>query len=538
MLFFNWRLFIIFAFVLIPRILRPARLWGLYVDYMSDNNGQDVTSPNKDYRRTIKYLGIFGGAQGLSMFLNIVRNKFASILLGARGLGFIALYNRTLQMFSECTNLSLSFSAVRKLASVYENEDEESAEYCVKIIRSVALLTGLVGMLLFMMLSPFISNWIFGSHSYYVTRFLMLSPVILFMAVSGGEVAVMRGVRRLNSLALYSVWTALSSVAISVPLYFVMGLGGIFPSIFFIAFFQMAGALFFTLRIYRYRVSPFSLKLLRDGVDMIKMGAGYIYSSILTSLSVWLVCKALSQIGDGASTGLFSAGFTIICMLPSILFAALDSDYYPRLSGIFGRHKERNEVVNGQIEVHILIQAPLILGVIVLLPELIPLLYSNDFEPALKMTQIAMFALLFNTVTYPLSFMPLSKGDSFTFLVQESIYNVSFVVLIVLGYSRYGLTGVGVAMAMARVIDLISAYMIAHYKYSFSFSSRVKRCFFMHAAIYIVACYSVFVIESHFNRAILCFGCVACSVLLSMYMLSVHGNLLYKLFQRLFKRKG
>ena len=516
------------------RVLRPEKIIS---NVMSDNSGQNTTSMNSDYRRTIKYLGIFGGAQGFSIVLNMVRNKFASILLGTRGLGFIALYNRTLQMFSECTNLSLSFSAVRKLASVYETEDVQSAEYCVKIIRSIALLTGLVGMLLFMIASPFISNWIFGSHSYYVSRFLMLSPVVLFMAVSGGEVAIMRGVRKLNSLALYSVWTAMSAVAVSVPLYFVMGLGGIFPSIFFIAFFQMAGALYFTLRLYRYRVAPFSLSLLRDGVDMIKMGAGYIYSSMLTSFSIWLVCKALSQMGDGTSTGLFSAGFAIICMLPSILFAALDSDYYPRLSGVFGRHKERNDIVNSQIEVHVLVQAPLILGVIVLLPQLIPLLYSSDFEPALRMTQIAMFALLLNTVTYPLSFMPLSKGDSFTFLVQESIYNVSFVVSIVVGYSWHGLSGVGVAMAATRVVDFVSAYLIARYKYSFRFSRRVIKYFIIQFVIYGIVAYAVFFIDGKFNRILLSFGSVACSLLISMYMLSLHGNMLYKLYQRIFKKR-
>lgn len=516
------------------RVLCPEKIIS---NVMSDNSGQNTTSMNSDYRRTIKYLGIFGGAQGFSMVLNMVRNKFASILLGTRGLGFIALYNRTLQMFSECTNLSLSFSAVRKLASVYETEDVQSAEYCVKIIRSIALLTGLVGMLLFMIASPFISNWIFGSHSYYVSRFLMLSPVVLFMAVSGGEVAIMRGVRKLNSLALYSVWTAMSAVSVSVPLYFVMGLGGIFPSIFFIAFFQMAGALYFTLRLYRYRVAPFSLSLLRDGVDMIKMGAGYIYSSMLTSFSIWLVCKALSQMGDGTSTGLFSAGFAIICMLPSILFAALDSDYYPRLSGVFGRHKERNDIVNGQIEVHVLVQAPLILGVIVLLPQLIPLLYSSDFEPALRMTQIAMFALLLNTVTYPLSFMPLSKGDSFTFLVQESIYNVSFVVSIVVGYSWHGLSGVGVAMAATRVVDFVSAYLIARYKYSFRFSRRVIKYFIIQFVIYGIVAYAVFFIDGKFNRILLSYGSVACSLLISMYMLSLHGNMLYKLYQRIFKKR-
>ena len=153
------------------------------------------------------------------------------------------------------------------------------------------------------------------------------------------------------------------------------------------------------------------------------------------------------------------------------------------------------------------------------------------------MTQIAMFALLLNTVTYPLSFMPLSKGDSFTFLVQESIYNVSFVVSIVVGYSWHGLSGVGVAMAATRVVDFVSAYLIARYKYSFRFSRRVIKYFIIQFVIYGIVAYAVFFIDGKFNRILLSFGSVACSLLISMYMLSLHGNMLYKLYQRIFKKR-
>ncbi len=529
--------FSIFAFKCFGRvnICKCACILQDRVVNIDDKKGQEVSQG--DYRHIVKYLSIFGGAQGISMFLNIVRNKFASILLGANGLGLIALYNRTIQMFSDCTNLSLSFSAVRKMSDVYENGSVVDAEHCVKIIRSVAFLTGLVGTLLFLLASPFLSKWIFGSYGYYASRFAMLSPVVLFMAVSGGEVAILRGVRQLNKIALYSVWTAVSAVAAAVPLYYFMGLGGIFPAMFLIAFMQMAGVLYFSKKLYRYRISPFSLALLREGIDMVKLGVGYIYASILTSCSIWLICKALSEIGNGTVTGLFSAGFVLVSMLPSILFAALDSDYYPRLSGIFCRSKERNTMINEQIEVHILVQTPIILGFIVVLPELLPLLYTHEFMPALKMTQIAMFALMLNTLTYPMSFMPLSKGDSFTFLVQESVYNVSFVVFVVLGYYRHGLVGIGLAMALARVVDFVTVYSIAWRKYSFRLSGRVVRYFLINVFIALFVFYSAFEMKTGAKSWVLGLGSVACSGMVSLYMLARHGNMLYKIYSRVFKRK-
>lgn len=500
---------------------------------MMDEDKASGNNINGSYSRTFKYLGIFGGAQGVSMFLNLIRNKAASLMLGAIGLGLITLYNRTIQMFSECTNLSLSFSAVRRLSYAFENEEKESIVHCVKIIRSIAFLTGVVGMLLFLACSPLIAKWIFGSYTYYLSRFVMLSPVILFMAVTGGEVAVLRGVRQLNSLALYSLYTSFAAVVFAVPLYYLRGLGGIFPAIFLISLAQMVFVLRYSLKLYGYRIAPFSISLIYEGLDMVKMGAGYIYASILTSCSVWLICKALSEIGNGTVTGLFSAGFVLVTMMPSILFAALDSDYYPRLSGIFRKPKERNSMVNEQIEIHVLVQAPLILGVIVIMPYLLPMLYSAEFMPAVKMTQMAMFGLLLHTLTYPISFMPLSKGDSFTFLVQESIYNVSLVVLVVIGYSHYGLRGVGVAMFLARVVDFAVVYAIAHRKYSFRLSWRVTKYFIINVLLYAIVLFAI--VEMSGAKAwVIAFGCVGCSGLVSLYMLAKHEVFLYKVYKRLF----
>mgnify|MGYP003493795097 FL=1 len=113
------------------------------------------------YQHTIKYLGIFGGAQGFSMLLNMLRTKMTSVLLGVAGQSIITISNRTIQMFSDCTGLSLAFSAVRRMSDAYENSDDATVEHCVKVVRSIALLTGMLGMLLMLAVTPFISEWIF-----------------------------------------------------------------------------------------------------------------------------------------------------------------------------------------------------------------------------------------------------------------------------------------------------------------------------------------------------------------------------------------
>lgn len=526
----NSLFFLIFAFNMARECSRA-----LCELLMSRN--RDSISPKNNYSRVIKYLGIFGGAQGVSFLLSMVRNKFASVLLGAVGFGIIAVYNRTVQLFCDFTGLSLSLSAVRRMSDAYCNEDEAAVRHCVKVVRSIAVLTGLAGMLLMLLLSPLMSRFMFDGSWYYAARLALLSPVVLFIAVSGGELAVLRGVKQPGKIAMYTLWTAVSAVLATIPLYYAFGLGGILPAILLVSFFQMAGALYFSTRLYAYRAAPFSWQLLREGLDIVKLGAGYIYASILVSGSIWLIYQAVTRIGGDEATGIFSAGYILVGMLPSILFAAFDSDYYPNLSGIFAHTRERNALVNEHIEVHLLVQVPVMLCVIILLPWLFPLFYSDAFLPALQMTQIAVFALLFHIMTYPISFMPVSKGDTLVFAGQETIYNASFVLLTVLGFCHYGWVGAGVGMALARVIDLCVVYTISRVRYGFRLSSKAVGYFLFSFAVCAAVLFSVLFAECWPWLRYVGFAVAALSVGVSLNMLSRHSNVFTSLYKRIFKKR-
>ena len=505
--------------------------------FIMANNKETGTDANAgDYKRVIKYLGIFGGAQGVSVLLSMVRNKFASVLLGTGGFGVIALYNRTVQLFCDTTGLSLSLSAVRRLSDTYSNGCDNEVRHCVKVVRSIALLTGIVGMLLMMLLSPLLSVWMFDGRASDILHLFLVAPVVLFIAVSGGELAILRGVKQPGKIALYTLWTALSAVFSTVPLYCLFGNAGIIPSIFMAALLQMGGALYFSTKLYPYSATPFSRILLREGVDIIKLGAGYIYATILVSCSLWFVYQMITKIGGDSAVGIFSAGYLLVGMLPSILFAAFDSDYYPRLSGIFAQKEARNAMVNEHIEAHLLVQMPVILCAIMLLPWLFPLFFSGEFMPALSMTQIALFALLFHVVTYPISFMPVSKGDTLTFAAQETVYNVAFVLLTLLGFCYYGWAGAGAGMMLARALDLFVVYAIARCKYGFRLSRRAS-LFFMIAISSgsVVLAAALGAVSLPWLRYV-GLGVAVIMSAVSLFQLSRHGNILTSVSKRIFKR--
>lgn len=488
--------------------------------YLMDKSTRNRGNGNA-YGHTIKYLSIFGGAHGLSVILNVVRTKISCILLGVAGQSIIALSNRTVQMFSDGTGLSLSLSAVRKIADTYENCDDGSLLKCVKVVRSLAFLTGIFGMLLMLAVVPLVSDWIFeASSEYYRSRIMMLSPVVLFMAVSNGEIAILRGTRRLNAIASYTLATAIISLIVAVPAYYAMGIGGIFPAIFITALLQMCVLLGFSLPQYRYVITPFSLSLLREGLEMVKLGAGYVFASIFTSFSMWLVCAALSDIGNGESAGLFTAGFVMTTLLPGMLFSALDSEYYPRLSGVAADAERCNRVVNEQIEVQLLVQSPLLMAFVVAMPALVPLFYNAEFVPAIAMAQFAMLGMFMRTMCFPLSFLALSKSDTKVYVSLEAVYNILFVFFIIAGYVLDGMTGVGIGIALLHTVDFIMVYSVARYRYGVKLSGNVICSFFVQLPLFVAVVAVARLCCIDWVYWIAGAICVLLSVSVTMYMFS------------------
>ena len=72
----------------------------------------------KAYDHIIKYMGLFGGVQGINLLVAVVRNKLVSSILGPSGLGIISLLNTATGFIGNATNLGVSFSAVRHVSEL------------------------------------------------------------------------------------------------------------------------------------------------------------------------------------------------------------------------------------------------------------------------------------------------------------------------------------------------------------------------------------------------------------------------------------
>ena len=469
-----------------------------------------------NYGHILKYTGVFGGVQGLNILMGLVRNKLVALLLGPEGMGLASLFNTTTNFISQTTNLGLSFSAVTRISAVFETHDEAQMTQAVKTVRAWSLLTALVGMLVCVLAGPLLSEYTFswGNHT---LHFILLAPAVGLMAITGGETAILKGARRLRSLAVIQVYAVIVSLLVSVPVYYFFGQSGIVPVIVLLALVMML----LTIR-HSYRLYPLRLRgskgVLGDGLNMVRLGVAFVVAGAMGSGAEMFVRSYLNVHGDLEAVGLYNAGYILIVTYASMVFSAMETDYFPRLSSLGDDVARLNQMVNRQIEVSLLIVSPMLAALIIGLPVLIPLLYSHDFLPVIAMAQVAVFSMYLKALSLPVGYITLAKGASVAYMVLEGCYDVLFVALLVVGYQWWGLYGAGVALSISYLSDLALVGGWAAWRYHYRVSGPVM----YYAAIQLslgVAVYLVSLLDHPWLYWSL--GSLLClvSLLISLYIL-------------------
>lgn len=431
------------------------------------------------YSHIVRYTGLFGGVQGLNILVGIVRNKLVAMLLGPEGMGLISLFNSTLKLVGDSTNFGIPMSAVKNISEFYDKGCEEKLKEQIRIVRSWSLITGLLGMFLAMVLSPLLSKFTFSWHGH-TLHFALLSPIVAITAVTGGELAVLKGIRKLKELAVTSIYNVLGALVTSVPLYYFFREQAIVPSLVIMALIQMCITIGFSYKLYPVQLTK-SRTVLGKGFGMMKLGLAFVLAGILGSGADFLIRSFLSNVAGIETVGLFNAGYMMTMTYVGMVFSAMETDFFPRLSGMNGMDFSFNQTVSRQIEVMLLLVSPLLVVFALFLPFLLPLLYTGRFMPALGMMQVVMLAMYFRALKLPVQYIPLAKGDSLSYLLLEAIYDIVLVLLVMLLFNKYGLVGAGFGITIAGIIDFIVVFVYARWRYNYRPTANI----FLYSAIQI-----------------------------------------------------
>ena len=437
------------------------------------------------YGHVLKYTSVFGGVQGLNILVSLVRNKIVAMLLGPEGMGLASLFQTTVNFISQSTNLGVSFSAVRNVSELFDTGDEARIAHFIKVVRAWSLLTGLVGMLLCILIGPMLSNLTFswGNHT---LHFVLLSPLVALLAVTGGETAILKGARQLKSLAVIQVYGMLSALVIAIPIYYFFGQSGIVPVM------VLMGLTMLLLTIQRsYRLYPLHLTgakgILGEGMGMVRLGVAFTLAGVLGSGAEFIIRTYLNNVADLKTVGLYNTGYILTMTYAGLVFSAMETDFFPRLSAVNSQWQNCNDIINKQIEVSLLLISPMLVAAQFAIPFVIPILFTTKFMPVVDMVRILLLAIYLRAIKLPISYLPLAKGDSLSYLFLEAVYDILVVLLVIWGYSEWQLLGTGVAITISAVFDNFMIMGYSYLKFHYRPTASVLGYSLLHLSLGVVA---------------------------------------------------
>lgn len=433
------------------------------------------------YDHVLKYTGVFGGVQVLTMLVSVIRNKFAALWLSRAGMGFFMMYSNISSFVSSASNAGIPFSAVKYLSEIYEEGDADKMEKYVSTVRSMSLWSALLGALLCVLLAPLISFFAFDGDWGYTLEVALLSPMIFAIAVTNGEISILKAARKLKCVAVVSIVAALSTLVSVLPFFYIWGSAGVIPALVVNSIVLMLVHLYYSLRLFPWRVSLFSSVVWCEGLSMIKMGVPYVIAGVLNSLTALAIPAVMLCLGSMTDVGLYKVGYGLMVVYAGMVFVAVETDYFPRLSAVHNNLGRMNYAINQQIDICVLFMAPLLLFIILAMPLVIRMLYSADFLPVVDMAVCSAFYMFFKAVMLPIGYTSLAKGDSVVFLVMEVAYDAFSFVIITLGFYWGGITGMGIGLSLSSLLDVLMVSLCYSHKYGFRFFPSTLRMIFVQA---------------------------------------------------------
>jgi hypothetical protein len=143
--------------------------------------------------------------------------------------------------------------------------------------------------------------------------------------------------------------------------------------------------------------------------------------------------------------------------------------------------------------------------------------------------------MFFSAVMLPVAYTSLAKGDTVTFLTMEVIYDIFCFTLIAAGYYYWGITGTGVALSVASLLDVVMISVCYSRKYGFKFFSSTIRLILFQTIMLISGV--VLCLQGSLLLRILLGGCVLCvSAFYSFMLLQKKTAVIKSLKEKFFNR--
>ena len=433
-----------------------------------------VEKPQASYRQILKSSLILGGAQAIVMVLELVRVKFAAILIGPVGIGLYGTFQSTSSMLQTFFGLGLRESAVRNVALAFATGDEQEIGKTIRTLRRLVWITGVAGAMAMALGAPWLSEWTFGE-SAYAPDLALMGLALLCMNLRKGQMALIQGARRVADLARLKIAGAALGVGVTLPLYWQLGLRGIVPALLTVAAAELLISWLYARRIPVPEVTLGWRETVRRSGGMVRLGLAFMWTSLLLAAVGYLVRVLIIRVENLESVGLYAAAFAVSGLLIRAVMQAMQTDYYPRLSAVSDQPAAMRALVNEQTEVGMLLTLPGLLALLTLGQWLIPLLYSAEFGGAVPLLYWFAIGSALKVIVWPMAYILIAMGRARDYSLLEMVSQCVHFGLVALLLAQFGLIGVAIAFFAHLFLHALMVWAVAGRLIEFRWSPNATR---------------------------------------------------------------
>ena len=455
------------------------------------------------FARILRTSALMGGAQVVVLAAGFIRAKAIAVTLGASGVGLIGIFNAFSANVSSFAGWGLGTSGVRLIAGA---PDELKAAK-IAAVRRMGWSLSLLGLLLALILFWPVGGATFASSKYAVEMSIVACAVPCVIASSAWS-AVLQASGKLASLAKAQMAAALAGLLLGLPAIWLWGTLGIALSILF-----AAAVPAFVL--WRAAGSAGEDRLAEqiDLSQLIKLGGALMLVGWLGQLSAYLVRLAIVRQEGLDAAGYYQAAFAISGSLPGFVFAAMGSDFFPRVAAAKDEVEARS-ITEKQILAGLLLGVPFIVAMLTLGELIISLLYADAFDAAIPLLSWMTWGVLARLVAWPLGFWMMARRSPRAFMIVEGAACLLSLGLPVMFMNLMGLVGTAVGFFWSAILYAVMLVCLLCRGTGMSLGAGTVKAVLL-ATLAVYACQWLGALSDHLYFGIVpstmaavgCFGC-------------------------------
>jgi O-antigen/teichoic acid export membrane protein len=431
------------------------------------------------YKSIFKATSLFGGVQLVQIFVGLIKVKLISILIGASGVGLLALFTSPLNIIKTISSFGLNSSAIKDISLASNSNDINQLNKIISIYKKLLIFSSFVGTLILLISSSFLSQYSFGNNTHNLS-FKLLILYIIPTLLSQGYATILQGNRKIVFIVKLTLLNSIINVIFTIPFYYFFGIKGIIPALIIPQWLYLFFSIYFVKKISIQNVTVNPDDFYSTGTRMIKLGFALTVSILIGQVTSYLLNIFILSQDSFSDVGFMNAATGLTTAVISMVFSAMASDYFPRLSAVINIQEKMNETVNRQGEILLLIIFPILISLSLFSKIIIHLLLSPEFVVITKLVQILSFGMFIKAASYSIGYISFAKGDKKTFFLFEGIWsNFLNLILNILGYKYMGLDGLGYSFILSYFIYIISIAIITNFKYGYKPSDDFKKIIFI-----------------------------------------------------------